>query len=225
MAWWQALLPVAQAGLSFLGGESRNRQQLASAREQMRFQERMSSTSYQRAAADLEAAGLNRILALGRGASTPGGAQAQMGDTLSPAVSSAQAARRLEADVDRIEGEVKNLDETNQNLRQQRQNLKLQEQEIKARTTHYGMSSAKASTAMNVDQAHTALLQEQAANTALSRTQIGQQIEALRTRMAGLYEEEKIDKSTYGQILRWMGRLNPFSSSAKDTARILRPGR
>lgn len=49
-----------------------------SAQKQMDFQERLSNTQYQRAAADLEKAGLNRILALGSPASSPSGATASI---------------------------------------------------------------------------------------------------------------------------------------------------
>lgn len=59
--------------------QATNAQQMALADKQMGFQERMSSTAYQRAMADMQKAGLNPMLAFQQGgASTPGGAMASL---------------------------------------------------------------------------------------------------------------------------------------------------
>lgn len=92
--------PLGATALSFIGGERRNDAQQQMSREQMAFQERMSSTAYQRAMQDMKAAGLNPILAgkLG-GASTPGGSMPILADTITPAVHSGLSAKQTEADV------------------------------------------------------------------------------------------------------------------------------
>ena len=159
MAAWVA--PAISGGLSILGGlfkqstddrrikeQNRITQQRIAAAEaatdrrldrQFKFQERMSSSAYQRAVKDMKAAGINPILAYKQGgASSPGGASASgisqpastmpAADAISPAVASAMAARRLTADVE-------NLEQTNVNLHEQQKNLQAERARLGAVTS------------------------------------------------------------------------------------------
>lgn len=98
---------------AYFGQREANKTNIKLAQDQMAFQERMSSTSYQRAMKDMELAGLNPMLAYSQGgASTPPGSTTQVRDPVSSAVSSALDYKRTKAEVD-------NLAETNKNLKAQ----------------------------------------------------------------------------------------------------------
>lgn len=112
-----------------------NQMSQGNAREQMEFQREMSNTAYQRAMADMKAAGLNPMLAYQQGGATsPSGASgsvtsATMENEIGAAVGSATEMRRLRKELESAESGIKLNEATEQYQKAQR---KLSESNAKA---------------------------------------------------------------------------------------------
>jgi len=78
----QGAMIGAGMGMQYSGASQANAANQQMSSDQMRFQERMSSTAHRREVQDLKLAGLNPILSANAGASTPAGASSQMQNTM-----------------------------------------------------------------------------------------------------------------------------------------------
>lgn len=150
-SWGASIDPVSSA-LSFAGGmyaqnKTDERQEKAQAfnaqqaANQMRFQEEMSSSAYQRGMSDMKKAGLNPILAYQKGpASSPTGAAAATtfsaaNDVITPALHSGQQASR-------VSEELKNMVATNENLRTQNKLLGAQVLQVGSQIANINANTA-----------------------------------------------------------------------------------
>lgn len=103
MSWWNAVAAGASIGGDLFGASKQHSYNKQLLRMQQRFTERMSNTAFQRATADLDKAGLNRILALGSPATTPTGGSAGPSASLGNLGSSAVQRARIGAEIKLLE--------------------------------------------------------------------------------------------------------------------------
>lgn len=133
---WGLLTAGANLLGNFLGYEGQkdtNRTNIQLGREQMDFQERMSNTAYQRATKDMQAAGLNPMLAYSQGgASAPVGSMPQVQNAASHLVGSAGQAVQV------LQG-IQNLAQTEAGT----EKLRAETAQVKSLTLDQALHTAK----------------------------------------------------------------------------------
>lgn len=101
------LLGLGSGIVSAYGAHRQNEANVSLAQRQMDFQERMSSTAYQRATADMRKAGLNPLLAYSQGGATsPSGASAHMHNVTQAGVSSALEATKTNLELQMLKAQT-----------------------------------------------------------------------------------------------------------------------
>lgn len=192
---------IISSAASLIGGQQANSAASDQAVRQMNFQADMSNTAHQREVADLRAAGLNPVLSArgGSGASTPTGASAPIRDVLSPAVNTALAARRQNAEVDLMEAQVGREDSTTA------LNLRLEEK-AKADAAAVAASEAKSKTSALVDMAEYDNRRQVLRNLQREEKLLDQNILSSAYALEGQRNAANVEQTQFGEFMRYVDR-------------------
>lgn len=223
---WPAIIGAIA---SVVGGLIKNEQSRKEASQNRAFQQTMSDTAYQRQMKDLRAAGINPIMAYaGPGASTPSGSVASYDDVMTPAVHSAVAAYNAGVDASlkksteyKQGAETAKIVEDTQNVREQNINLKEErlriQQDVSTAKAMQRKLETEADThvtqrALNVSMSQyqqmlTDLVEKQKITESLKQRLMTQDYDIAKAALAKARNEEEIDKTEFGRLMRYIDRL------------------
>ena len=225
-----ALSSAASAGVSSAVASAFGGSSAREARRARKFAYEFDANKHHRNVADLRQAGLNPILSATTGAnpaSSPPNIQAKA-DTPADKIKAASTARQVHAQIENIKKDTQLKEQ--QIAKTAGETAKIAAEKINIEADTQLKRVLKPKTLAEIQkirqdalksEAETfqsyATQREIAQRIELLKTKVGlndQQLKEMLTRFPGLLVEQKIDESTYGEMLRWMDRALPAINSA-----------
>lgn len=230
--WAKAIGDAAPAlisgGLNYLGQREQNVASAQQAQRQMDFQADQTGTSYQRAVADMKAAGLNPMLAYSQGGAASGsGAQAPAGNELGAGANSAMSAALARQQMQQSAAQTENIQADTGNKEQQTRNLESENLYTLAKTTSEGTRNHELTQRV----AEIALRNQLAAGTldySISSAKAGADLrgseaEAARYGLAEKRAWSNFYKSAVGRSYPYVSKATEQSNSAANVFRKFIP--
>ncbi|WNK13761.1 MAG: DNA pilot protein [Microvirus sp.] len=206
---WDNAIGIGTAGLSYLGGVRANNANAKQAQNQMDFQAQQTGTAYQRATADMQAAGLNPMLAYSQGGASSGsGAQADIGNPVDAALSTARQSYQMRETMRGLKLSNDNTEAQNSQILAQTANTEQQTRNLAAENPNYALTGKNLeATASEAAQRTANLLQD----NDFRKLSNPEQIKAIRQQNLSAFYNLAGEKNTY-QFNKNLGDLLPGGS-------------